>query len=128
MMITGNEISNRSERWILFFQSKEKIYFLTEEGKVVSLSLRSHSLHVMNVYNNSVTIGRRKISMNKIVALAWIGFIPESFKVRKTGAGYSMRKIRIQIDTKDCLIAVLGSKRFTTFIRFHERKEKETWM
>ena len=128
MMITGNEVSNRSERWILFFQSKEKVYFLTAEGKVISLSLRSQASHEMNVYHNAVKIEGKRVSLNKIVALAWLGFISGSFRFQKTGAGYSMRKIRIQIDTKECLIAVYGSKRFATFIRFHERKEKETWM
>lgn len=121
MMITGNEVSNRSERWILFFQSKEKIYFLTAEGKVISLCLRSQASHEMQIYNNSVRIGGRKISMNKIIALAWLGFIPESFSIRKAGQGYSMRKIRILLsDPKDRLIAVYGKQRFTTFLRFHD--------
>lgn len=120
-MITGNEVSNRSERWILFFQSKEKVYFLTAEGKVISLSLRSQASHEMNVYHNSVKIDGKRVSLNKIITLAWLGFIPENYSIRREGQGYSMRKIRILLsDPKDRLMAVYGTQRFTTFIRFHD--------
>jgi len=119
----GYTLTDCSSRSIVFCQTKRKIYLLTDRGEVISLG-PNQTEHRMRIFNNSVKIEGRWISLNKVLALVFFGDLTDSegLEIRhKNGRQDDLRRRNIQIiiQSKSNVLMNFYGRRLTTFIRIH---------
>jgi len=116
-------LTDRSEKSIVFAQTKRKIYLLTDRGEVISLG-PNQIAHRMRIFHGAVKIEGRWISLNRVLSLVYFGDLTDSegLEIRhKNGRQDDLRRRNIQIiiQSKSNVLMNFYGRRLTTFIRIH---------
>lgn len=107
--MTTGELSTRS---VVFFQSRKRIYLLTDTDEVISLDPVNNRIHRMKTFNNSIRIEDDWIKLQRIKDLV-------SYGNPKNSKDTERKTVKDIIQEDNNVIMKLQGEEFKTFIRIH---------
>lgn len=119
----GALVTDRSSHPIIFFQTKKRVYLIDKKGSFVSVSLSTLQSVELTLYHNCVKIGGKRISVKKVLSLAFFGNTGSFDRIIfRNGNRRDMKRTNLIFVglEGDSLMALLGGNPCRTCVRIHD--------